>query len=170
MMEIMNKIVRIGIMAMALLCCMGASAQSNRAHGNYRRRSVPATTSDNAEQVDIVSLIVNPGDNVKNVIYDVVEDPPSFPGGIAACQEWLNRNIHYPPEAVENDIQGRVVVSFVVELDGSISNIAVVKGVAPSLDKEAVRVVSSMPKWNPGKQNNKCVRVKYNLPVPFKLN
>jgi protein TonB len=104
---------------------------------------------------------------VENKIFDVVEQPPSFPGGNVIA--WLSQNIHYPPVAEENNIQGRVVVSFVVEPDGSISNVAVVKGVDPSLDKEAARVVKAMPKWNPGKQNGQAVRVKYNLPVTFKL-
>ena len=102
-----------------------------------------------------------------NKIYDVVEQLPSFPGGNVMA--WLSQNMHYPPVAEENNIQGRVMVSFVVEPDGSISNVAVVKGVDPSLDKEAARVVKAMPKWNPGKQNGQAVRVKYNLPVTFKL-
>ncbi|MBO4822073.1 MAG: energy transducer TonB [Prevotella sp.] len=104
---------------------------------------------------------------VENKIFDVVEQPPSFAHGNVIA--WLSQNIHYPPVAEENNIQGRVVVSFVVEPDGSISNVQVVKGVDPSLDKEAARVVKSMPKWNPGKQNGQAVRVKYNLPVTFKL-
>ena len=98
-----------------------------------------------------------------------MEQPPSFPGGNAALMSWLSSNIHYPPVAEENGIQGRVVVSFVVEPDGSITNVQVVRGVDPSLDKEAVRVTKAMPKWQPGKQNGQAVRVKYNLPVTFKL-
>ena len=167
-MKTRNTIVRVGIIVMALLCCMEASAQSNRRKVNQNRRSVPTTSRDNAARVGILSTVVNPGDDVKNLIYDVVEQPPSFAHGNVMA--WLSQNIQYPPLAKENGIQGRVIVSFVVEPDGSLSNIAVVKGVDPSLDKEAVRVVSAMPKWNPGKQNNECVRVKYNLPVPFKLN
>ena len=108
-----------------------------------------------------------PKKEVENKIFDVVEQPPSFAHGNVIA--WLSQNIHYPPVAEENNIQGRVVVSFVVEPDGSISNVQVVKGVDPSLDKEAARVVKAMPKWNPGKQNGQAVRVKYNLPVTFKL-
>jgi len=104
---------------------------------------------------------------VESNIFDVVEQPPSFAHGNVMA--WLSQNIHYPPVAEENNIQGRVVVSFVVEPDGSLSNVQVVKSVDPSLDKEAARVVKSMPKWNPGKQNGQVVRVKYNLPVTFKL-
>ncbi len=104
-----------------------------------------------------------------NKVFDVVEQQPAFPGGQGALLSWLSQNIHYPAVAEENGIQGRVVVSFVVEKDGSISNVQVVRGVDPSLDKEAARVVKSMPKWTPGKQNGQAVRVKYNVPVTFKL-
>ena len=106
---------------------------------------------------------------VTQKIFEVVEQQPQFPGGQAALFSWLSQNIHYPPVAEENGIQGRVVVSFVVEPDGSISNVQVVRGVDPSLDKEAVRVTKAMPKWQPGRQNGQAVRVKYNLPVTFKL-
>ena len=83
--------------------------------------------------------------------------------------EWLSKNIKYPVIAEENGIQGRVVATFVVERDGSITDVKIVKSVDPSLDKEAVRVLKSMPKWIPGKQNGQAVRVKYNLPVQFRL-
>ncbi len=100
-------------------------------------------------------------------VWDVVEQQPSFPGGYAALMSWLANNIRYPQEVCG---QGRVVVSFVVEPDGSISNVQVVRSVDPSFDKEAVRVTKAMPRWIPGKQNGKAVRVKYNLPVTFRLN
>ena len=116
-----------------------------------------------------VEVKEEPKVEVQQKIFDVVEQQPSFPGGNGALMQWLGQNIHYPAVAEENGIQGRVVVSFVVEPDGSISNVQVVRGVDPSLDKEAVRVCKQMPKWNPGKQNGQAVRVKYNLPVQFKL-
>ena len=100
-------------------------------------------------------------------IFDVVEQQPTFKEG--DVRAWLARNMQYPPVAAENGIQGRVVVGFVVVRDGSISHVQVLRGVDPSLDKEAVRVVKSMPKWNPGMQNGSPVRVKYNVPVQFKL-
>ena len=100
-------------------------------------------------------------------IFDVVEQQPTFKEG--DVRAWLARNMQYPPVAAENGIQGRVVVGFVVERDGSISHVQVLRGVDPSLDKEAVRVVKAMPKWNPGMQNGSPVRVKYNVPVQFKL-
>ena len=94
---------------------------------------------------------------------------PSFPGGPSALMSYLSSNVKYPVVAQENGVQGRVVVSFVVERDGSITDVKVVRSVDPSLDREATRVVKSMPNWNPGKQNGSAVRVKYNVPVSFKL-
>ena len=102
-------------------------------------------------------------------VFDVVEEMPQFPGGQAALLEYLAKNIKYPVVAEENGVQGRVIVTFVVERDGSITDVKVVKSVDPSLDKEAARVVKSMPKWQPGKQNGSAVRVKYTVPVTFKL-
>ena len=102
-------------------------------------------------------------------VFDVVEQMPSFKGGDAALMEWLSKNIKYPVVAEENGIQGRVVATFVVERDGSITDVKIVKSVDPSLDKEAVRVLKSMPKWIPGKQNGQAVRVKYTVPVTFRL-
>lgn len=104
-----------------------------------------------------------------NKIYDVVEEMPQFPGGPSAMFEYLSKSIHYPREAEVKGIQGRVIVNFVVEPDGSISNVKVSKSVDPLLNKEAVRVVESMPHWIPGKQNGNAVRVKYIAPVTFKL-
>ena len=125
--------------------------------------------TDVVEKVQIEEPKQEVKQEVTQKIFDVVEQQPSFPGGQSALLSWLSSNIHYPPVAEENGIQGRVVVSFVVEPDGSISNVQVVRGVDPSLDKEAVRVTKAMPKWVPGKQNGQAVRVKYNLPVTFKL-
>ena len=105
----------------------------------------------------------------ENKVFDVVEQMPSFPGGMAALMAYLQKSIKYPPVAEENGIQGRVVCTFVVERDGSVTDVRVAKSVDPSLDKEAVRVVSTMPKWIPGKQNGQSVRVKYTLPVTFRL-
>lgn len=105
----------------------------------------------------------------ENKVFDVVEEQPSFPGGQGALMQWLRDNIKYPVIAAENGIEGRVIVQFVVSKSGSISNVNVVRGVDPSLDKEAVRVVSNMPNWTPGKQNGTTVNVRYTLPVTFKL-
>ncbi|MDD2285379.1 MAG: energy transducer TonB [Paludibacter sp.] len=103
------------------------------------------------------------------VIFMVVESMPSFPGGEAALFKYLNDNIKYPVIAQESGIQGRVICQFVVNRDGSIVDIEVVRSVDRSLDAEAIRVIQSMPKWTPGKQRGKTVRVKYTLPVNFRL-
>ena len=106
----------------------------------------------------------------RNSVYDVVEQMPSFPGGISGLRTYLNQNIRYPAEAQETCAQGRVVVSFVVGKDGHISDVTVLRSVDPSLDKEAIRVVRNMPRWSPGKQGGEPVRVRYNVPVSFRLN
>ncbi|OAV73066.1 hypothetical protein Barb7_03006 [Bacteroidales bacterium Barb7] len=102
-------------------------------------------------------------------IFTVVEKMPEFPGGQAALLKFLATSIKYPVIAQENGIQGRVTVSFVVNKDGSVVDAEVVRGVDPSLDKEALRVVGIMPKWSPGEQRGKPVRVKYTVPVTFRL-
>lgn len=102
-------------------------------------------------------------------IFTVVEKQPEFPGGMAELMKFLAKSIKYPVIAQENGIQGRVVCSFVVNRDGSIVDIQVMRGVDPSLDKEAVRVIGTMPKWKPGEQRGKPVRVRFILPVQFRL-
>ena len=94
---------------------------------------------------------------------------PEFPGGQAELFKYLSENTHYPEIAELNRIEGRVIVTFVVERDGSITDVKVAKSVDPSLDKEAVRVVKSMPKWKSGKQNGEAVRVKFTVPITFRL-
>ena len=110
-----------------------------------------------------------PKPEVATKVFDVVEEMPSFPGGSAALMSYLSSNTKYPVVAQENGVQGRVIVSFVVERDGSISDVKVARSVDPSLDREAQRVVKSMPRWSPGKQNGSTVRVKYTVPVVFRL-
>ena len=102
-------------------------------------------------------------------IFVVVEKQPEFPGGLTAMMKFLNDNIRYPIIAQENGIQGRVTCNFVVERDGSITDVQISRGVDPSLDKEAIRVIQSMPKWKPGEQRGKPVRVRFTLPVVFRL-
>ena len=102
-------------------------------------------------------------------VFDVVEQMPEFPGGQAALLKWIGDNIKYPAIAEENGILGRVVCTFVVERDGSVTDVQVARSIDPSLDKEAVRVLKKMPKWIPGRQNGSAVRVKYTVPVTFKL-
>ena len=104
-----------------------------------------------------------------NKVYDVVETMPQFPNGDVALMEYIRNNMRYPTVAEANGIQGRVIVTLVVERDGSITDVEVTKSVDPSLDQEAVRIVKNMPKWKPGTQNGKTVRVKYTIPVTFRL-
>ena len=103
-------------------------------------------------------------------VYEVCEQMPIFPGGDATMMKYLSENVKYPALAIKAQEQGRVVVSFTVEKDGAISDVKVARSVTPSLDAEAVRVVKAMPKWTPGKQDGQPVRVRYNVPVSFKLN
>ena len=110
-----------------------------------------------------------PKPEVANKVFDVVEEMPSFPGGQAALMSFLSSNIKYPVVAQENGVQGRVIVGFVVERDGSITDVKVMRSVDPSLEREAQRVVKAMPRWKPGKQNGSAVRVKYTVPVVFRL-
>ena len=110
-----------------------------------------------------------PKPEVSNKVFEVVEEMPSFPGGQGALMSFLNSNIKYPVVAQENGVQGRVIVGFVVERDGSITDVKVMRSVDPSLDREAQRVVKAMPRWKPGKQNGSAVRVKYTVPVVFRL-
>lgn len=102
-------------------------------------------------------------------VHVIVEKMPEFPGGIAAMMNYFGKSIRYPLAAREQNIQGRVFLNFVVEKDGSISNVVVLRGIGGGCDEEAVRVVQEMPKWNPGLQNGKAVRVSFNLPVRFGL-
>ena len=105
----------------------------------------------------------------KDKVYDIVEVMPQYPGGMPELMEYLAKNIKYPVQAQKKGIEGRVTVRFIVEKDGSISNVTVVRHIHPLLDKEAVRVIKAMPKWSPGMLNGKPVRVKFNIPVAFRL-
>ena len=129
--------------------------------------------SDKGEIMKVTERVadepVAPKPEVEKKIFEVVEQQPSFPGGQGALMSYLNSHINYPAVAQENGVQGRVIVQFVVEPDGSISQVKVARGVDPSLDKEAARVVNGMPKWIPGKQNGQAVRVRFTLPVQFRL-
>ncbi len=130
-------------------------------------RTVEAVRSDIAVAAPPPTTATKP--EVSNKVFDVVEEMPSFPGGQAALMSFLSSNIKYPVVAQENGVQGRVIVGFVVERDGSITDVKVMRSVDPSLDREAQRVVRAMPRWKPGKQNGSAVRVKYTVPVVFRL-
>ena len=108
-------------------------------------------------------------DSNPNKVYDVVDEMPKFPGGTGALFEYLARNVRYPAEAEKAGIQGRVIVSFVVEKDGRVSNAKTIKAIHPALDAEALRLINGMPKWTPGKKNGEAARVQYVTPVTFRL-
>ena len=131
-----------------------------------------ATSEETNQAVEIkyVPVAVEEEEPEEQTIFEVVEQMPEFPnGGMAGLMQYLSKNIKYPTIAQENGTQGRVIVQFVVNRDGSIVDAKVLRGVDPYLDKEAIRVISSMPKWKPGMQRGKAVRVKYTVPVMFRL-
>ncbi len=123
--------------------------------------------------VDIIDYVETVEEEVieeEAIPFAIVEEKPTFLGGDPnAFSKWVNERLNYPEIAKENGIQGRVILQFVVGTDGSVSNVKVVRGVDPSLDKEAVRVVQSSPKWTPGKQRDRAVKVTYTFPVIFQL-
>ncbi|MDL2265300.1 energy transducer TonB [Parabacteroides sp. OttesenSCG-928-G21] len=120
-------------------------------------------------QTYVAPTIVEEEEESEQQIFTIVEKQPSFPGGEAELLKWLGKSIKYPIMAQENGIQGRVTCQFVVNKDGSVVDAVVVRGVDPSLDREALRVISVMPKWTPGEQRGKPVRVRYTLPIAFRL-
>ena len=131
-----------------------------------------ATSEETNQAVEIkyVPVAVEEEEPEEQTIFEVVEQMPEFPnGGMAGLMQYPSKNIKYPTIAQENGTQGRVTVQFVVNRDGSIVDAKVLRGVDPYLDKEAIRVISSMPKWKPGMQRGKAVRVKYTVPVMFRL-
>lgn len=134
--------------------------------------TVIANTEDVGQKVEVKYVVptqVVEEEPEEQTIFEVVENMPDFPGGMPALMQYLAKNIKYPTIAQENGTQGRVIVQFVVNKDGTIVDPKVVRSVDPYLDKEAIRVISSMPKWKPGMQRGKPVRVKYTVPVMFRL-
>jgi len=122
------------------------------------------------EVEEFTPIIVEEEEVEEEQIFTIVEDQPSFPGGDAALMRYLQENLKYPTMAREAGIQGTVFVTFVVERDGSITDVRILRGVGGGLDEEAIRVVQSMPAWTPGRQRGQAVRVQFNLPIRFVLN
>jgi protein TonB len=122
-----------------------------------------------AVEVKYVQQVVEEEEPEEQEIFQVVEEMPEFPGGMGECMKFLGKNIKYPTISQENGVQGKVIVQFVVNKDGTVVDPVVVRSVDPYLDKEALRVINSMPKWKPGKQRGKPVRVRYTVPVTFRL-
>lgn len=131
---------------------------------------VNAEVTDDTKNIEITPVVVEEEEEVvEEQIFTVVENDPEFPGGMEALYKYLAQNIKYPQLARDNGITGKVYVTFVVEKDGSIANPKVLRDIGGGCGQEAIRVVKSMPKWTPGKQRGKAVRVQFNLPVNFSL-
>ena len=137
---------------------------------NVEESTIQSSEENNqAVEIKYVPVEVEEEEPEEQQIFQVVEEMPEFPGGMAECLKFIGKNIKYPTIAQENGVQGRVIIQFVVNQDGSIVDPVVMRSVDPYLDKEALRVIKTMPKWKPGKQRGKAVRVKYTVPVTFKL-
>lgn len=136
-------------------------------YGEEGKNGVIIITTKGKDAEVVVAEVVEPG---LEKVFDVVEQMPEFPGGMEALMQFLMENVRYPESASKEGKQGRVLVQFIVESDGSISNAKVVKKVSDDLDSEAIRVVGAMPKWKPGMQKGKHVRVKFTLPITFRLS
>ena len=146
----------------------GVISDDSLAHASETEKTTPVVKST-TKTGKITAESSAPKKVFTGKVYDIVEQMPSFPGGPAELMKWLSSHVQYPAIAIESCIQGRVIVAFIVEPDGSVSNAKLMRSIDPSIDQEALRVVRQMPKWIPGKQNGAAVRVKYNVPVTFKL-
>lgn len=148
---------------------METQKEDNTARGVVNQEGSDDADKFKAVQEQVVVKEPEPEKPKEEEIFVAVEQQAEFPGGLPALMKWLSSNIRYPEAAQQNDIQGRVIVKFVVEKDGSIGATEIVKGVDKDLDREALRVVKKMPKWQPGKNNGVAVRSYFTLPVVFKL-
>lgn len=148
---------------------MDAQKEDNTARGVVTQEGSDDADKFKAVQEQVVVKEPEPEKPKEEEIFVAVEQQAEFPGGQAALMKWLSANVKYPEAAQQNDIQGRVIVKFVVEKDGSIGATSILKGVDKDLDREALRVVKKMPKWQPGKNNGVAVRSYFNLPVVFKI-
>lgn len=140
-------------------------ALSAMATAQEQNASVKEKTQEPSDQI----IVTEPNKSEEEVLFVVVEESPDFPGGDKARIKYISENIQYPEEARVKKIQGTVFISFVVEADGTISNVKVLRGIGGGCDEEAVRIVENMPKWTPGKTKGKTVRVKFNMPIKFVL-
>ena len=137
--------------------------------GESEREEATSTANSNTESAETRAEKSASKTEFTGEVYEIVEQMPEYPGGLTALMNYLRENIHYPAAAQSAGIEGRVIVSFIVEPNGSVSNVEVVRGVDSNLDQEALRVVRQMPKWKPGKQEGSTVRVKFHLPIKFML-
>ena len=137
------------------------------AHASETEKTTPAVKST-SKAGEITAERSAPKKVFTGKVYDLVDEMPSFPGGLEELYKWIDNNVQYPAVARENGIEGRVILKFIVEKDGSLSDSTVIHSVHPMVDREALRLVGQMPKWNPGKRAGIPVRVRYCLPIKFK--
>lgn len=146
----------------------GVISDDSLAHASDTEETTPAVKST-SKAGEITAESSAPKKVFTGKVYDLVDEMPSFPGGLEELYKWIDNNVQYPAVARENGIEGRVILKFIVEKDGSLSDSTVIHSVHPMVDREALRLVGQMPKWNPGKRAGIPVRVRYCLPIKFKL-
>lgn len=156
--------------AICLAACVG-NGENKDAENNAEAKDTATVDNSKAETTDVMfDSKVAARNSETDTVMDKCEVMPKFPGGESGMMKFLTENVKYPKEALDKGITGRVLVEFVVERDGSINDVKIMKSVDPILDNEAIRIVKAMPKWEPGTMNGKAVRVKHTLPVMFRLN
>ena len=146
----------------------GVVSDDSFAYASETEKTTPAVKST-TKTGKITAERSAPKKVFKGKVYDLVDEMPSFPGGLEELYKWIDNNVQYPAIAWENGIEGRVILKFIVEKDGSLRDSTVIHSVHPMLDREALRLVGQMPKWNPGKRAGVPVRVRYCLPMKFKI-
>ena len=156
----------VAFVAVTVISCTSPKEKKTDANQEAVQQSQPASVPE----IQVVTYAPQPKEVEQGEVFQVVEEQPMFPGGMEEMMKFLQQNVKYPKEAYEQGKQGRVIVQFVVNTDGSISNDTIVRSVDPLLDAEALRVVRSMPNWTPGKQKGEPVRVRFTLPVTFRLD
>lgn len=160
----MRKFQLYSLTLLAMAGVLFACSTNPKAEKNQSNVSGQSNQVQSVKQLDVYALAPD-----SSKVYDVVEKMPMFPGGTKALMKYLATHIVYPAQAKKDGIQGKVFASFIVNADGSISGIRIIKSVSPSLDAEVIRIIKSMPDWTPGEEKGQKVRVKYALPVKFTL-
>ena len=167
----MKKIIKLSIIFLFLFSINSLVAQVVKKNRKPETVESPkeAVAPEETIEIDVVETVDSLQTNDSDDVFVFVEVQPVFPGGDDARPKYLRENIHYPKDAKEAGIQGTVYVSFIIEKDGRVTNVKVLRGIGGGCDKESVRVISNMPNWTPGTQRGKAVRVQYNMPIRFVL-
>ncbi len=168
-----------------LIACLASLVMACNAQQPQKKEEIKCDSTKSCRHIDVLPSIGTDKDEVlrscpdhpwaehrtygPDDVHEIVKKMPLYPGGFQEMFKYLQNNINYPPQATIAHIEGRVIVAFIIEKDGSLSDVRIAKSVHPLLDAEAIRVVSSMPKWNPGLENGDPVRVKYTIPITFRL-